>query len=55
MAVIKATAPRPRHAEGVFDLSDLRKSAERTLAEAQEEATRLVAAARAEVERIYSE
>jgi flagellar assembly protein FliH len=56
MAVIKSTASKPGFAgTSLYDLSDLRLTAERTLAEARAEAERLIAGAKREVERIYSE
>jgi flagellar assembly protein FliH len=56
MAVIKSTASKPGFAgTSLYDLSDLRLTAERTLAEARAEAERLIAGAKREVEQVYSE
>jgi flagellar assembly protein FliH len=56
MAVIKSTASKPTFAgTSLHDLGDLRRNAEEALARARAEADRLVADAKREVERIYSE
>jgi flagellar assembly protein FliH len=56
MAVIKATAQRPTFAgSSLHDLGDLRKGAEDALDRARAEATRLVAEAKREVDKVYSE
>lgn len=56
MAVIKATAQRPTFAgTSLHDLGDLRRGAEEVLAQARAEAARLVAEAKREVERVFSE
>lgn len=56
MAVIKATAQRPAFAgTSLHDLGDLRRGAEEVLAQARTEAARLVADAKREVERVFSE
>lgn len=56
MAVIKATAQRPTFAgTSLHDLGDLRKGAEEALDRARAEAARLVADAKREVDKVYSE
>ena len=56
MAVIKATAQRPTFAgTSLHDLGDLRKGAEEALDRARAEAARLVAEAKREVDKVYSE
>ena len=56
MAVLKHSTPNARAiAGGAFDLGDLRAGAESALREAKLEAARIVAAARAEAERMRSE